>query len=1000
MSRQSPSGRQLAWLAARRPLLTALTAILLTGCYVAYARVTRPLLRVALAPAPALPRQSAWREPPPALVETAKTYLPRETWIRHAKYQFRRGNDFLFFNKRVTAEDGHALELQPLAMILRSESEDGRRPVTIVCREARLKFDRKVTVSDFDTSRLTGGSLRGLVRVKGADDLIIEGHNFQFSQDMRVWSDHDVKFRVDHHWGTAHGVDIKLRNDPERPEGGLFSAVDVKDLRLRNDVLLHLRLEDRADSSKAASGAGGPAGHVPEAARIRSRGSFEFDFVTKIAEFRRDVRRQTRHGRLDSLNCDQFRIQFTDREDRSDDEPPDGRREFLRLRPQHLTAAGRNCQLQSDENDLRAHMAHMSWNLDSGRLVLTGIPGAAAVRVYQRDRSLVSERVELLHNRRGRDIEVNCAGRGWFQQRSPESEDIRYFASWQDQFELRNDPETGLDVLELVGEAVVEQRLTDPFRLQAGRMRVWLERSTTSAAEAATTSDDYQERLHARRLEAHNAVTLHSPKLQSFPGSPTDHLVVDFSQADPARVLPNMAGGEVPYDPSVAQDSEGGPPEVAEQPLQFAASRIQIRFQNRESEQGLEPEEVWMTGSVRVAQRQHAGQEPVHLSGHSLHLIQRGPKDRFFTMRGIPNQQPAGILGDGRLIEGEHLTFEVERNLAAVIGRGHIQWLVARDLENNRLPGPQPLDVTWKDGMTFDGTTATLIGDVTAVLRDGATQVQQLTCGRMRVHFTKRLAGDDAPQADQVSDTADDLRVEAVECDGVVVVRSGEYLEGRLMAERRASMYDVRLDQHTGQLIGQGPGHILSWRPDEGRRAALSPVATVRANEPLLSQFGNWEYVRIDFLGELQASTQRRTTTFEDDVRIVYGLVPRLGATIDPGSVSRLPRDAGIMDCDELTLTHHQATESTREYSDLAGRGNVRLEGNRFRAQADQVSFDGSKEQFILRSDPESVALIWRQRALGSDPQPSSGRNFLFIPKDDALYRLRGEGITSIQGQQ
>ena len=1027
MIRQSNLGRLLGWLAERRMLFTLLTALTLTAAYSAYARITRPILQRSHFVAEVRPEEML-PKPPPVSIEVSQKHLPAQTWIQNADHQFRRGQTFVFFHNRKLVNDDHALEVQPFALIMMRFDPQGKElePITVVCEKARLNFDRKLEISaNFKGSDITGGALLGRVQIKAENNVTVQGHNFNFSQTLRVWSDNDVQFQVQNHWGEAHGVDIKLLNDPKRPNDGLFSTAGVDNVRLRNDVKLHLEVDssDERDSDNLAR-TGQP--DRPETVQVRCDGSFEFDFDTKIAEFQRNVRvhHETQKRLLDTLNCDQLRIKFEERERRganamvADRERDREDRDFG-LEPTLLTAAGQNCLLESEDNHLRVHMASLVYDLDERHLVLSAV-GAASVRVYQDDpgptpeestsRTLVGHRVKLTHNEDGRITDAVCTGpNGLFQQRNG-ADEVEFSARWTNQLTLRTDPQTGLDLLTITGNALFRQDSGDDderFQIRAERLFVEHENTpqeeTTRSAKAQTNERERRSEFRVRQIRAEQDVVVQHSRISG----PTQNLIIEFPEEDPPETQPSPLP-KTAADATSPSDSKRNVRDDDPAPLKFAADKIRVRMQHKPQDDGFEPGEIWMDGHVDI--RQPNAAEPaksVRLAGDSVHVIQRAKSDRYFEMFGLP----ASVKADGRKIEGEHLTFEENANRATVKGPGLIEWMVEQDLQNEKLAAPQPLTITWLRGMVFDGRVATLTGSVTARMQDGERRTEKLECKRMHITFV------DSISFDQFQDAADANRpdgeqtpssepatedepppVETIYCEGLVTLTSSESKNGIPVAHRRAEIRDVQLDVASGVLIGSGPGWMESWRPDRGRRPALAPKAAVRANQPLMAaNVGEWEYLRIDFLGAVSADTERRSTKFKDDVEVVYGPVSQFGNTIDPDRLDVMPKDSGKIDCNELLLTHHDSENPAERHMNLLGIGNVILEGSGFHAQAHQVSFDGSKELFILKAENGGApAEVYQQESPGVPAVPTKAQTISFNP---AQGEVRVGNVQTIQGQ-
>ena len=140
----------------------------------------------------------------------------------------------------------------------------------------------------------------------------------------------------------------------------------------------------------------------------------------------------------------------------------------------------------------------------------------------------------------------------------------------------------------------------------------------------------------------------------------------------------------------------------------------------------------------------------------------------------------------------------------------------------------------------------------------------------------------------------------------------------------------------------------------------------------------DWDYTRVDFKGSMDGKIAQQVSTFYDSVQIVHGPVNLPIDTIDP---DHLPPDAGSMRC-ERTLEFSQGPKSPvhpKGYQQLVGKGNAQIEGRGFYANADEISFDGSKGLYMLRAHGNQSAMIAQDTDQGARRE-ASGRRIEFIP--------------------
>ncbi len=170
------------------------------------------------------------------------------------------------------------------------------------------------------------------------------------------------------------------------------------------------------------------------------------------------------------------------------------------------------------------------------------------------------------------------------------------------------------------------------------------------------------------------------------------------------------------------------------------------------------------------------------------------------------------------------------------------------------------------------------------------------------------------------------------------------------------------------------------WKVGDGNRASLTATNAVRANSGGQPNAEAWEYLFVRFNGTSDGNINARTTTFHERVRIVYGPVADWKQEIDPDRVDLGPDEGGWMKCSELTLTQHAKTETAVAYSEVLGKGNVQINGRGFSGVADQVTYDESKGQYILKSFGRRFAMISYQKADGTGMGETSAREIIGHP--------------------
>jgi hypothetical protein len=426
-----------------------------------------------------------------------------------------------------------------------------------------------------------------------------------------------------------------------------------------------------------------------------------------------------------------------------------------------------------------------------------------------------------------------------------------------------------------------------------------------------------------------------------------------------------------------AEPPAGPPAKQRDKPLAIIAESIQVRAM-RDGDK-TEIHEVISEGRVHVQQEHASGELPLDVTGNKLLLWNYGETNQILQVFG----KPAQVQDRKMQLEGPDIRFDRIANRALVTGAGVLRVPVPNGMDGKPLPEPQILDVFWKEMMDFDGKVAKFFANVHSQLNGS-----DMRCEEMQVTFNRRVSFAEDSGGEQKTD------IHSVVCRDGVGLNSFEYQGSILVSRRQASGFEFKLNQTTGQVTSQGPGTLELWRRGAGKGDAKRPgsrVATMRAGE--VDSTG-WEYTRIDFDGTMNGSTEKKMTTFREVKRVVYGAVANSTDTIDE---DHLPKDGGRMKCGELTLIQVPETKTQKAYLTLKATENVELEGRSFYAKADKVTYDESKDHYILYGDGKIDATIWREPKPGASRSSQSAQWMQFIPSENKVNFDRASGGQAVR---
>lgn len=438
--------------------------------------------------------------------------------------------------------------------------------------------------------------------------------------------------------------------------------------------------------------------------------------------------------------------------------------------------------------------------------------------------------------------------------------------------------------------------------------------------------------------------------------------------------------GKEPSDPPQKTEREDGPIEVV-------SDLIRVKVLTHAEQRQSEVSEVWTEGHVIVRQTHGPEELPLHMTGDKLHVLNRSKDDQVMTLWG----SPAHVRDRGSHIEGREIFLDRLQNQSRVNGAGLLQLPVNRSLDGQELKEAKLLDVWWSEEMTFNGLNANFYGNVRAVLNNDGLR-SNMRCEEMEVVLSERISFIESQSDRATGDTK--AEVSRVYCKDGVEFDSYKYEESKLSEVRRGRFAEFEINQTTGDTSGQGPGWIKVWRRGRGKRASLTPNASVKANRALKPDAAEWEYMRIDFAGTADGNLKQKFNTFKDRVQIIYGPVERSLMVI---KLEDLPKDAGWMRCQSLRITQNEAkSDEDRGYIDLLALGNVELEGRSFNARADSISYDESKGLYTLRSQGRRKATIWRQLQVGGALSRADAQLMYFIPARNILKLDQAVGLDGV----
>ncbi|MEZ6060780.1 MAG: hypothetical protein R3C19_10485 [Planctomycetaceae bacterium] len=1001
-----------------RFLRSIVVAVLLAGTYAGYSALLSPVLDVARKER-RLSRPAAKESLPSGARELAVRWFPADPWVAECGNDLHDGRRFLYYEHSETIDDGYTLKANPVALLwLDNQSDRDSVPVTVVAEQARLRTSEKLSVQSSGIGRIVGGVLDGSVRIRGPRNLRIDGDTFSVSENsLTLSSSHPVSFGWEDHTGEASkGVDIALRASRDE-DGGLMSVSDVSEVRLNGrvtcQILIRARRADEEDIRLEVTAADGFKYHVDS--RIgtfhglhkRSQSSaFRLQDQVLVTRFAKD-------GTKDQLVCSQLELDF-----RPEVSPVTGVEISNRLRLERVVAAGEQVVFYSQAQNLTAKMSELTYLVDERRVLMRNTnrdPGDRPLPVevsQQGSRLLVSE-LQILHASDGHVQRLECRGPGGI--RHAESVQSGVLAAhWRNALVVQESADQLLRTVTLTGDAGVEQE-QDGFELSADEIIMKLRNSPADAAviskqPASGSAALDLHSLQPEQLTARGRVSLISPDAT---GTIRDQLTVTFEPAVLSSPEDGSAAGTSPGNPLAhrsrqPESSLGG--DSNEAAVSFSADMLKATIRHGSdgsADEGgrrrMELANVWLTGQVELVRSDTDPGKTFTASGNSLEAANGLHDTRQIRLFG----DPASIVTGLRRLDGKRIDVEQNPDTLTVDGSGRLRIVTDRGIDGTVLPRPTPLDIYWSESMSFQGRVAKFVGNIRVVVEDGATQDLELTCAGLKVHFNRDIGLQSDRNGNTIqltslssspgSDSSPPIEISRIECESVVTVRFDQLVDGAVHARHSARVVDLSVDTETGDCHALGPGWISSTSPDTEGPLQTTTAASARANVPARISDNEFVFVQASFIGELSGNLQQQNATLSQHVRGVFAPVRDINGqiTVDTIPTDQLPENVGILRAERLVAAAIPAVSDHPASFSLTASENARIESRPFSGNADVITYDHSKQQFILRAEGSASANVRYRDGKSGGYSNTSGQRFVY---NRATEHLAFNSISGLSG--
>ncbi|HKD36762.1 MAG TPA: hypothetical protein VKB78_08170, partial [Pirellulales bacterium] len=500
-----------------------------------------------------------------------------------------------------------------------------------------------------------------------------------------------------------------------------------------------------------------------------------------------------------------------------------------------------------------------------------------------------------------------------------------------------------------------------------------------------------------------------------------------FGQRGP--VGPSTAG-------RVAQQTAGAPRQQ-QQPQRFdvGGDRIMARFIT--APQRTDVQDITIDGHAHFGESQTAqpGDVPLLVTGDEIEVVRASEPDTVVTVSG----KPAEVAARGLEMYGDVVHLDKGSNRVWIDAPGRMKLPASQSVAagspafptaamgtpassaypppDNRFGAvgaapstmrpsapaahPDPMIVTWKDRMVFDGRTAHFEHSV-----DGNSKSRTFKTDLLDVSLLRRI---DFAQP-HMEERAE---IDRIDCQGGMWMETrtfDPYDPQKLVSLDRMQTSDLSINETTGEILGHGPGWLTSIRRGSADPTATAHVqaagdsinhpkaSTVAQTDPsakpasgrhrstrsgsLLSEKSQLNYLNVQFDGPLSGNLNLHEIVFHDRVRSVYGPVMSWDDQLNPDDVDDLGDGGALMTCDIMKVrqTNDKPPPGAddRRPIELEAIGNASVEGEQYRALAARMTYTESKDLLTLEGDGRRDASLYRQERPG-DPRADTTAKTIFV---------------------
>jgi len=900
-------------------------------------------------------------------------------------------------------DDGR-MELRPCTLIFYLPADEAdpatppvRRPVVMRAPQgAILQFDRPLDIGKAQFGRVIGGRLAGEITIfspeskPGANDAMrVVTRNVQIDPE-RAFTPHDVEFSYGSSYGRGRDMTIFLLPSENVSGGKTGTPIGgVRALQLSHVEKLHLEMDSPGlmPGNQAATATAAVPTKPNPPLEVSCKGPLVYDFQQKIiaVDDQVELTRLNASGAPDRLVCSKLMLYLaapTDAEAVADDklksaaEPvaeASGKQaeEDIASKLYRVVAIGSPVALEAPSSSTFVVASRIDYSPPTRRLSLESGDGARQVVLEREQDKFEARALEAEMAPDGKRLgRLWAAGPGSLRlTHTQEGKPETISARWEKELRIR--PHEKNQVISLVRNSAVEFSGNGSFA--AEEMHIWVlevaaedARAGGSAANKAgdmailpdrllavghVQVDSPQLRANTDRLEAWfvDAPLPPDPKKQSQITQP-----VQAQSVQPAPLRAPVAGAPPGSNPLQQ------PPETVQQ---FSVVGELVQMQIARDGQRTALEDLTISGGVEIVETPAPGsaEAPLRIKGDTLQLRDGATDNAKLEVRG----QPAEVSARGLTMSGPSIHLHRGENRLWIDGPGKANLPIPTEKKSIQPPPPveaEMMNVFWQRSMTFDGSTALLVGEVQAT-----SKTQRALSETLEVTLAKPIDFAN-PQPQGETDIAR-LRFDG----GVDLENTTLDPLGERTSVEQLQVRNLLIDRRTGALQADGPGWLTSIRKG-GAEALSGGPGQVSTPLPLpAGDSGELTHLHIEFRGGITGDVNKHDISFQEQVKTIYTSVKDWDTRItmqdlDRAGLAALGEKGALLSSDRLTVREMAMPVTPaggQKWIEMEASGRTLVEGHSFTARAERISYTTDKEQLVLQGDGRNDAELWHQQVKG-----------------------------------